>query len=315
MSNFCKQVKPETYVDNDRKYLCKMFRTAHMSVKPFAIAGNNDIIINMETGISTASFFPRLYTEDALARIAELGAKVSEVFFASRCEYTRDFGNVLLSRLAHAEDMRVHSVHALTNQFEPELYSLNDRAYGDAVSTFESVCKVAEQIGARNYTFHGATMLKKAVKYSFNYDLISERVNILCDLAEKYGVTLCYENVHWAYFCNPGFFNEIKDRCPKLGATLDVKQAMQSEISWKEYLASMKGRLKTVHLCDYDDNGNLCLPGRGTFDFVSLYCALAEAGFDGPCLMEVYTKSYKDESELKRAFEFLKECEIKALTR
>lgn len=276
---------------------------------------NNDIIINMETGISTASFFPRLYTEDALEEIAKLGAEVSEVFFASRCEYTKEFGDVLLKKLAAAENMRVHSVHALTNQFEPELYSLNDRAYGDAIATFESVCRIAGQIGAHNYTFHGATMLKKAVKYSFNYDLISERVNILCDLAEKYGVTLCYENVHWAYFSNPSFFSAIKDSCPKLGATLDIKQAMQSEISWKEYLEVMKGRLRTVHLCDYDDKGNLCLPGQGCFDFIELYRALADAGYDGPCLMEVYTKSYKDESELKRAFEFLKECEIKASTR
>ena len=292
-----------------------MRKTRYVLQNIVATQKNNDIIINMETGISTASFFPRLYTEDALTEIASLGVNVSEVFFASRCEYTDEFGDVLLDRLARAENMRVHSVHALTNQFEPELYSLNDRAYGDAIATFESVCKVAQKIGAKNYTFHGATMLKKAVRYSFNYDLITQRVNILCDLAEKYGVTLCYENVHWAYFCNPEFYAAIKDRCPKLGATLDIKQAMQSGISWRDYLDVMKGRLKTVHLCDYDDSGNLCLPGKGTFDFVALYRALAEAGFDGPCLMEVYTKSYKEENELKAAFEFLKECEIKASTR
>ena len=292
-----------------------MRKTRYVLQNIVATHKNNDIIINMETGISTASFFPRLYTEDALTEIASLGVNVSEVFFASRCEYTDEFGDVLLDRLARAENMRVHSVHALTNQFEPELYSLNDRAYGDAIATFESVCKVAQKIGAKNYTFHGATMLKKAVRYSFNYDLITQRVNILCDLAEKYGVTLCYENVHWAYFCTPAFYAAIKDRCPKLGATLDIKQAMQSGISWRDYLDVMKGRLKTVHLCDYDDNGNLCLPGKGTFDFVALYRALAEAGFDGPCLMEVYTKSYKEENELKAAFEFLKECEIKASTR
>ena len=292
-----------------------MRKTRYILQNIVATQKNNDIIINMETGISTASFFPRLYTEDALTEIASLGVNVSEVFFASRCEYTDEFGDVLLDRLARAENMRVHSVHALTNQFEPELYSLNDRAYGDAIATFESVCKVAQKIGAKNYTFHGATMLKKAVRYSFNYDLITQRVNILCDLAEKYGVTLCYENVHWAYFCTPAFYAAIKDRCPKLGATLDIKQAMQSGISWRDYLDVMKGRLKTVHLCDYDDNGNLCLPGKGTFDFVALYRALAEAGFDGPCLMEVYTKSYKEENELKAAFEFLKECEIKASTR
>lgn len=292
-----------------------MRKTRYVLQNIVATHKNNDIIINMETGISTASFFPRLYTEDALTEIASLGVNVSEVFFASRCEYTDEFGDVLLDRLARAENMRVHSVHALTNQFEPELYSPNDRAYGDAIATFESVCKVAQKIGAKNYTFHGATMLKKAVRYSFNYDLITQRVNILCDLAEKYGVTLCYENVHWAYFCNPAFYAAIKDRCPKLGATLDIKQAMQSGISWRDYLDVMKGRLKTVHLCDYDDSGNLCLPGKGAFDFVALYRALAEAGFDGPCLMEVYTKSYKEENELKAAFEFLKECEIKASTR
>ena len=73
----------------------------------------------------------------------------------------------------------------------------------------------------------------------------------------------------------------------------------------------MSGRLKTVHLCDYDDNGNLCLPGKGTFDFVELYRMLDGEGFDGACLMEVYTKSYKEERELSEAFEFLKECEIK----
>lgn len=276
---------------------------------------NNDIIINMETGISTASFFPRLYTEDALSEIAKLGAKTCEVFFASRCEYKREFAEVLNERIAKADGLKVHSVHALTNQFEPELYSLNSRAYADALETYESVLAVAKSIGAHYYTFHGATMLKKAVKYSFNYDLISERVNVLCDIAEKYGVTLCYENVHWAYFCNPVFFDAIKDRCPKLGATLDVKQAMQSEISWKEYLDSMRGRLKTVHLCDYDPSGNLCLPGRGSFDFEELYRELADAGYEGPCMMEVYTKSYREEDELKRAFEFLKECEIKASTR
>ena len=269
----------------------------------------------METGISTASFFPRLFTEDALSEIGRLGAKKCEVFFASRCEYTEDFGNVLIDRLKNADGLSVHSVHALTNQFEPELYSLNQRAFKDAMDTFESVCRIAEQIGAHNYTFHGATMLKKAVKYSFNYDLITERVNLLCDVAAKYGVTLCYENVHWAYFCNPGFYAEIKDRCPKLGAVLDIKQAMQSEISWKGYLSAMKGRLKTVHLCDYDERGNLCLPGQGKFDFVNLYQELADAGFEGPCIMEVYTKSYSEESELKRAFEFLKECEIKASRR
>ena len=169
----------------------------------------------METGISTASFFPRLFTEDAISEIAKLGAKVCEVFFASRCEYSEEFGNIINEKLSQSDGLRVHSVHALTNQFEPELYSLNSRAYADAKETFESVCKVAKVIGARNYTFHGATMLKKAVKYSYNFDLIAERVNIICDLAEKYGVTLCYEKRALGLFLQSFFLSQYKRPLPE----------------------------------------------------------------------------------------------------
>ena len=39
----------------------------------------------MKIGISTASYFPKLYTEQTIEHIAALGADVCEVFFASRC--------------------------------------------------------------------------------------------------------------------------------------------------------------------------------------------------------------------------------------
>ena len=140
----------------------------------------------MKIGVSTATYFSRFYTEDALERIARLGADVCEVFFASRCEYTAAFAEVLRARLEdarHIAPLNVHSIHALTNQFEPELFSVNDRAYNDALETFESVLKVGEAIGAKHYTFHGAAMLKKAVRYNFDFAKISSRVDRLIDMA------------------------------------------------------------------------------------------------------------------------------------
>ncbi|MCX4364105.1 MAG: hypothetical protein OSJ74_12125, partial [Clostridia bacterium] len=56
----------------------------------------------MKIGVSTATYFSRFYTEDALERIARLGADVCEVFFASRCEYTAAFAEVLRARLEDA---------------------------------------------------------------------------------------------------------------------------------------------------------------------------------------------------------------------
>lgn len=265
----------------------------------------------MEIGVSTASYFTRLYTEQAIIPIAKLGAKACEVFFATHSEYTHKFGEVINKELKLAQEfspLKVHSIHALTNQFEPELFSVNDRAYNDALQVFENVMKIGNQIGASNYTFHGATMLKKAVKYSFNYEHIQKRVNYLCDIAESYGIKFCYENVHWAYFCCPEYFATIKEQCPKAGAVLDIKQAMQSQIDYTEYINVMKGRLKTVHLCDYDRDGNVELPGRGIFDFVTLFKKLKDSGFDGMCMMEVYAKCYKDTTELKESFSYLQDC-------
>lgn len=265
----------------------------------------------MKIGISTASYFTKTYTEQALVPIAQLGAEVCEVFFATHCEYTKKFGRIIKNQLKIARQyspLQVHSVHALTNQFEPELFSVNDRAYNDAIKVFEKVLAVGKQIGAKHYTFHGATMLKRAVKYSFNYDNIQNKVNILCKLASKYGIKFCYENVHWAYFNCPQYFQDIKDKCPDLGAVLDVKQAMQSEIDYIEYLKVMGDRLRTVHLCDYDSDGNVELPGRGTFDFVTLFKRLNDMNFVGNCLMEVYAKNYKDYGELKQSYLYLLDC-------
>ena len=48
----------------------------------------------MKLGISTASYFPRYYTEDTFERIATLGADVFELFFQSRSEYTDNYADL-----------------------------------------------------------------------------------------------------------------------------------------------------------------------------------------------------------------------------
>lgn len=265
----------------------------------------------MKIGVSTATYFSKLYTEEALVPIAKLGAEVCEVFFASRCEYTEQFGRKINEELFRAQEyspLKIHSIHALTNQFEPELFSVNDRAYSDALETFESVLKIGRQIGATHYTFHGATMLKKAVKYNFDYARISSRVDKLIDMAASYGIDFCYENVHWTYFSTPKYFEKLKELCPRLSCTLDIKQAMQSGIDYVEYLDVMQDRLATVHLCDYKNDGSLAIPGRGDFDFVTFFKRLKDRGYDGVCLMELYAKDYKDDIDIKEAYDYLLDC-------
>lgn len=257
----------------------------------------------MKIGISSASFFTKVATEDTFEYIQRLKAPVCEVFLSSFCEYEGE----LADKIVKNKCVDVHSIHTLTNGFEPELFSMNPRANGDALKIFDKALTVGERLGAKYYTFHGATRLKK-IPYNFDYIRLGKIVSNLIEVAKWHKIQLSYETVHWAYFIEPEYFVNLKKYCPELKATLDIKQIMQGGQKYQDFLDVIGGDLTTVHLCDYDDSGKLFLPGRGKFDFVTLFQRLEDDGFDGACIMEVYPHSYQDFSELQQSYEYLLEC-------
>ena len=257
----------------------------------------------MKLGISTASFYTKVVTEDTFSYIKDMNVDLVEVFLSSFCEYEGE----ILDKIVKNKNIEVHSVHALTNQFEPDLFNKNIRAQEDCFSILEKVLTAGERLGAKYYTFHGATILKK-IKYNFDYDFLSKVVSRIMDRAKSHNIELSYETVHWAYFNNIDYFNNLKKILPNLKATLDIKQIMQAKSDYREFLPHLKDSLTTVHLCDYDDNGNLYLPGNGTFDFIELFKRLKDINFSGALIMEVYPQSYKDFSELNNSLNYLREC-------
>lgn len=261
----------------------------------------------MKIGISTSSFFTKLATEDTFEYIKKFNSEVCEVFLSSFCEYSGE----LADKIVDNRCVNVHSVHTLTNQFEPELFSFNQRANADSLNIYKSVLQTGERLGAKFYTFHGATRLKK-INYNFDYDRLGTIVNNLIDIAAMYGIELSYETVHWAYFSEPEYFANLKKRCPNLKATLDIKQIMQAGGDYRDFLKVIGNDLTTVHLCDYDDDRKLYIPGKGKFDFVELFKRLEDCGFEGACIMEVYPQGYSTFEELKASFDYLLECADKA---
>ena len=261
----------------------------------------------MKIGISTASFFTNVTTEDCFAYLKDFKAPVCEVFLSSFSEYEGEIADKIVKNKC----VDVHSIHTLTNQFEPELFSLNPRANQDSMAIFNKVLSLGQRLDAKYYTFHGATRLKK-INYNFDYVRLGRIVNNLIETAQTYGICFSYETVHWAYFSEPEYFVNLKKQCPKLKATLDIKQIMQAGGDYREFLKVIGKDLTTVHLCDYDENKKLFIPSRGKFDFIELFKRLNDLGFDGACIMEVYPQGYKDFKELKDSYEFLLECAEKA---
>lgn len=256
----------------------------------------------MEIGISSASFFGKKYTENTIELMEEMGVGVAEIFLTTFMEYEEDFVRELARR---KNTLKIHSVHSLTNQFEPQLFNMAERTKQDSLRFYEKICKAAQILGAGYYTFHGPGIVKKT-PYKVNYESMATRLNELIDVASGYDTQLSFENVHWTFFSSPEFFRKMRPLTPKLRCTLDIKQAMQSKIDYKEFLTVMGGSLSTVHVCDYLADGSLKVPGEGIFDFKELFQRLADMGYENPVIMELYANDYSDFDQVKRGFEYLK---------
>lgn len=261
----------------------------------------------MKTGISTASYFLRELNEDAVKLISKTNAQVCEVFLASYSEYNQEFANKVLKSKG---DLEVHSIHSVTTQFEPQLYSDHPRAKKDAFSLLDGFLAAGKTLGAKYYTFHGVTRLKKSESVT-DFAVYGKKTREIMESCQKYNITLSYENVHWAYYSYPSFFKQLKDYCPQLKGTLDIKQAMQSGFNYRDYLDDMAGEIVTVHLSDYDNSGKTMLPGRGSFDFLDLFRQLKDVGFDGAAIIEVYKNDYGNYDEIKNSLDYINEIKYR----
>jgi sugar phosphate isomerase/epimerase len=255
----------------------------------------------MEIGLSTATFFGKSLTEDSFDIIKQAGVSVCEVFLTTFSEYEESFGDILAEKKG---DLQVHSVHSLTNQFEPQLSNRVERTRRDAFVYFDKVCKTMQKLGAKYYTYHGASIIKKS-QLNINYEYESSCLKDIMAKVNEYGGELTFENVHWAKYNKPEFIKKIHQYIPELKTCLDIKQAMQSGIDYKEYIKASPNSIRTVHVCDWNERG-LCAPGKGNFDFKELFAILTDVGYTGPVMIELYSGDYKDYREVYDSVDYLK---------
>ena len=257
----------------------------------------------MQTGISTASLFGRKVTEDALEFLSKSGVQIAEVFLESYCEYNAEFGELLRKKQG---DIQVHSMHVLTTQFEPQLYSLNGRAQKDSFTLLDKALDAGEKVGAKYYTFHGGARFKKT-PIKIDYERVGNITQKIIDKCLEHNITLAYENVHWGYYNYIGFFNEIRKRTRGLKGTFDVKQARQSAIFYGDYISEMGCDIVTAHLSDVQEDGKMCLPGSGITDFKDIFSRLRDVGFDGGLILEVYKSDFETFEQLFESLEYIKD--------
>ena len=251
----------------------------------------------MNIGLSTASYFQKMQIEDAIPDIGAHGVRVCEVFLNTFSEYEPAFVELLAERL-DAAHVRAFSVHPMSMQFEPQLFSIHPRQREDALHLFERVLAAGKRLGAVCYVMHGPARLFGGVK---NIEL-ARVAPILIDLAAcaaKFGIQLTLENVSWCVFNEPEFGARLQALTHgEIKHTLDVKQAIRSGYDPMDYIRAVGEHIVNLHLCDATQlpagGVRYVMPGFGEYDFVSMLNLLGEKGYTGPAFIEVYSDMYAE---------------------
>jgi sugar phosphate isomerase/epimerase len=123
-----------------------------------------------------------------------------------------------------------------------------------------------------------------------------EYFNRLCDVAEEYGITICFENLPFPALpinnCRQilDFVKWINRDCFKV--CLDTGHALVTKEQPGEAVRMIgKEYLRTLHVHDNDGTGDYHqLPGTGIGDWEDFGRALNEIGFDGALSLETMVR-------------------------
>lgn len=259
--------------------------------------------MEMQIGLSTAAFYGRYETEEAAEYMQNLPIDCVEVFLQSRSEYSAEFARIVRANLG---DINCTSVHPLGNH-ERFMANKPARQMCDAFDEYRRILDAGAELGAKTYVYHGLhSPLLKPLEWNPQWNI--EAVGKMCEEALKRGMTVAWENVYWCQLTNPERVLEARRSLPQVRFTLDIKQAFRAGCDPLEFVWAMGDRLVNVHICDWDKEGNLCLPGDGVFDFERLFNELKIIQYQGPVILEPYLRLIRNETALKSSLEYLRSC-------
>lgn len=255
----------------------------------------------MKLGLSTAAFYGRHETEDAAARIAQLPLECAEVFLQSDSENTIEFARLVKENLCGVPCTSVHPLGG----YENYMAGRPARQVRDAFDHFRRVLDAGQTLGAQVFVYHGRnTPLLSPLPWNLKWNV--EALAPMCEEAEQRGMIIGWENVCWCQLTEPSRVLEVREALPQVRFTLDIKQAMRAGCDPIAFVHAMGDRICNVHVCDWTEEGKLCLPGEGVFDFDALIGALRAVSYEGPVVMEPYLGLIKSDEALLQSIAFMR---------
>ena len=197
------------------------------------------------------------------------------------------------------------SVHPMGTTFENEFFGRSARQREDALDVYRQVLDAAAELGAHLYVYHGRYSPAR-IELPFNAQQNAEVVARMQEEAAQRNLNLAWENVCWCQLTTPERVREMRKLLPQIRFTLDIKQAMRAGCNPLDFVEAMGTQLANVHVCDWNADGGLCLPGEGTFDFETFMRTLIRAEYADAMIVEPYLALVKSDEALTAAIDHLK---------
>ena len=256
----------------------------------------------MRCGISTSCFFP-MDTALSLQQVVRTGAEVTEVFLNTFSE-AEDAYIDILCEIVKNSGIQVGSVHPFSSMLDGYFFASHyTTRFSDGLSLFKRYYEICGRLGANKLVFHGDHIRNTE---PFSNEEYAEHFKTLSQLGQKYGVTLCHENVH---YCRLGSPKNVRVLRPMFGQaaafTLDTKQVQRKQADLEEMLSAMGQDIRHVHISDYNDVSDCLPPGEGELDFAALVRRLRSFGYEGDLIIELYSNGFQKREQLVQAMRYI----------
>ncbi len=249
----------------------------------------------MHCGISTACLYP-MELERALPTLISMDFHLFEIFINTVSEMKPEYIKEL-KRMTDDSGSTIKSIHPFTSGFESFLlFSDYDRRFNDGLEFYKQYFQSANLLGAQILVLHGQRDDKRSPVSEKKY---FEHYASLYALGKSFGITVAQENVNLFRSDDPNFITRMRqylgDDC---AFVLDIKQAVRAGKNPYGMCSAMGERLVHVHINDNKPGADCLLPGRGVMDFRALKSQMAQFGYDGDFIIEVYRRNFVNLDEL-----------------
>ncbi|MDR0986333.1 MAG: sugar phosphate isomerase/epimerase [Ruminococcus sp.] len=242
----------------------------------------------MYGGAAAASLYPDLQ-EDCFLSLASRGVRHIEIFLNTHSE----FFPPMLTRTLEIKreyDIDVTSVHPYTCGLETMmLFTSYERRLDDFFEYQRLYFDYMNKLGAKYFILHGVKPPEKLPETE-----IFERFAMLQDLAESFGVKVLQENVVRNSSRDLAKLVRMKAYLgDKAQFVLDTKQARRSGYNPLDHVRALGSSIKHIHFSDADNDSDCKMfsPSDGNDRF---FAELAQNGFDGAVLLELYREDSPD---------------------